>query len=257
VTVEASQHPYDRHVGRYGQALARGLIEVAGVSPDDRVLDVGCGTGQLTMELARVVGGENVAAVDTAEAVLKVCRSRVPGADARVASAQELPFDDEGFDAVLAQLVVNLVDDPPAAVREMARVARPGAAVAACFWDDEEMPLLRSLWEAARAIAPEALAGVSEQAQVGLADIEVLREWWAGAGLSDIALGEFEVAAEYESFEDLWAPFKAGVGHSGRLYVSLDSDQQAAVRADAHRRLGSPDGAFRLVAGARTVRGTR
>jgi SAM-dependent methyltransferase len=257
VTVEASQHPYDRHVGRYGQALARGLIEVAGVSRGDRVLDVGCGTGQLTMELAHTVGGENVAAVDTAEPVLDVCRSRVPGADVRVACAEALPFDDESFDAVLAQLVVNLVDDPPAAVREMARVGRPGAAVAACFWDDEEMPLLRSLWDAARAIAPEALAGVSEQARVGLADVELLREWWAGAGLRDVALGELEVAARYDGFEDLWSPFEAGVGHSGRVYVSLDADQRAAVRADAHRRLGSPDGAFRLVAKARTVRGTR
>jgi SAM-dependent methyltransferase len=250
------EHPYDRHVGRYGKALAAGLIEVAGVSKGDRVLDVGCGTGQLTMELASVVGGANVAALDPSEAVVAVCRSRVPEADVRVASAESLPFGDGEFDAVLAQLVVNLVDDPQRAVREMARVARPGGVVAACFWDDEEMPLLRSLWDAARAIAPEALADVSEQAQVGLADVEVLREWWTVAGLHGAELGEFEVAADYESFDDLWAPFAAGVGHSGQVYGSLDPDQQAAVRADAHRRLGSSQGAFRLVAKVRTVRGT-
>lgn len=97
---------------------------------------------------------------------------------------------------------------------------------------------------------------MSEQAQVGLADVRVLREWWAGAGLRDVALGEFEVAAEYESFDDLWFSFEAGVGHSGALYVSLDPDEQRAVRADAHRRLGSPDGRFRLTARVRAVRGT-
>lgn len=250
------RHPYDRHVGRYGKALAAGLIEVAGVSQGDHVLDVGCGTGQLTMELASVAGGKNVAALDPSEAVIAVCRSRVPEADVRVASAESLPFGNGEFDAVLAQLVVNLVDDPPGAVREMARVARPGGVVAACFWDDDEMPLLRSLWDAARAFAPEALADVSEQAQVGLADVEVLREWWTAAGLHEVALGQFKVAADYDGFDDLWAPFEAGVGHSGQLYVSLDPELRAAVRGDAHRRLGSPQGPFRLAARVRTVRGT-
>ena len=250
-------HPYDRHVGRYGKQLAAGLIGLAGISRGDRALDVGCGTGQLTMELASVVGAENVAALDPAEGAVAVCRSRVPGADVRVAAAEALPFGDGEFDAVLAQLVVNLVKDPPAAVREMARVARPGAAVAACFWDDEEMPLLRSFWDAAQAVAPDAFAGVNEQAQVGLADVEVLREWWAEAGLRDVTLGEFEVTADYESFDDLWFSFESGVGHSGGLYVSLDSEQQRAVRADAHRRLGLPGGSFRLTARARTVRGRK
>ena len=253
--MSSEPHPYDRHVGRYGKALAAGLIKVAGISPGDRVLDVGCGTGQLTAELAEVVGAENVAALDPSETVLAVCRSRVPAADVRVASAESLPFADAEFDAVLAQLVVNLVDDPPRAVEDMARVARPGGVVAACFWDDDEMPLLRSLWDSARAIAPEAMAGVADQAQVGLSDIEVLPEWWIGAGLRGVTLGEFEVAADYDDFDDLWAPFAAGVGHSGQLYVSLDPEQQAAVMAEARRRLSAPDGPFRLVAKARTVRG--
>lgn len=248
-------HPYDRHVGRYGSQLAAGLIQVAGVTAGDCVLDVGCGTGQLTMAVAAAAGGENVAAIDPSESVVEVCRERVPAGDVRVASAEALPFADGTFDAVLAQLVINLVDDPAAAVREMARVARPGGVVAACFWDDEEMPLLRSYWDAVRSVAPEALVNVNEQAQVGLRDVEVLRAWWAGAGLSEVSLGELQVEAEYESFEDLWFSFEAGVGHSGGVYLSLDHDQRSAVRAEAHRRLGSPEGDFRLSAKARTVKG--
>jgi SAM-dependent methyltransferase len=257
VPESSAQHPYDRHVGRYGRALALGLIEFAGVLPGQRVLDVGCGTGQLTTELAEAVGGENVAAVDVSEPVLTVCRARVPAADVRAASAEILPFGGGEFDAALAQLVVNLVADPPRAVREMARVVRPAGMVAACFWDDREMPLLRSLWDAVRAVAPEALMRANENAQVGLADVGVLRDWWAVAGLRDVVLGDLEVSADYEGFDDLWAPFEAGVGYSGRTYLSLDPEQRAAVRADAHRRLGSPDGAFRLTARARTVRGVK
>jgi SAM-dependent methyltransferase len=178
-------------------------------------------------------------------------------ADVRVASAQALPYADDAFQAALAQLVVNLVDDPPEAVREMARVVRPGGVVAACFWDDERMPLLRSLWDAVREVAPNALVGVSDRAQVGLGDIGMLREWWAGAALGDVALAEREVSAEYKGFDDLWAPFEAGVGHSGKTYASLDPKQRAAVRAEAHRRLGSPEGPFRLTAVAHLVRGVK
>jgi SAM-dependent methyltransferase len=257
VPESSNQHPYDRHVGRYGLPLARGLIDFAGISPGQRVLDVGCGTGQLTMKLAELVGGEDVAAVDLAEAALEVCRARVPKADVRVASAEDLPFGNDEFDAALAQLVVNLVDDPPRAVREMARVVRPRGVVAACFWDDEEMPLLRSLWDAVRAVAPEALLGVNEQAQVGLADVEVLRHWWSDAGLRDVLLGDYEVSATYDGFTDLWAPFEAGVGHSGRTYTSLDAEQRAAVRADAFGRLGTPEGPFRLTAKVWAVRGAK
>jgi SAM-dependent methyltransferase len=251
------EHPYDRHVGRYGPQLAANLVEAAGVSAGDRVLDVGCGTGQLTAELAAVAGAANVAGLDVAEDVVAVCRRRVPDADVRVGSAEELPFPDASFDAVLAQLVVNLVGDPPRAVREMARVARAGAVVAGCFWDDEEMPLLRSFWDAADAVAPQAFANVDRRAQVGLADLELARGWWEAAELRDVTLQARAVSADYASFDDLWSSFEAGVGKSGGVYVSLDPETREALRADARRRLGVAEGAFRLRARAWIARGVR
>lgn len=250
-------HPYDRHVGRYGAQLARRMIGVAGISAADRVLDVGCGTGQLTVELAAAVGAGHVSAIDPAAAMMEVAVARVPGADIRLGSAEALPFPAGHFDAVVAQLVVNLTDDPPATVREMARVARPGAVVAACFWDDRRMPLLRSFWDAARAVAPGALAGVDDRSRVGLADGSLIERWWQQAGLSEIEAGEFEASAAYEDFDDLFFAFEHGAGESGRLYLSLEPDQRSALRADAHSRLGSPAGRFRLEATVRFVRGLR
>ena len=248
-------HPYDRHVGRYGHELAKGLVGFADICAADRVLDVGCGTGQLTAKLADLVGADNVAAIDPGAAVVEVCRDRVPGADIRIASAGDLPFDDGSFDASLAQLVINLTADPPRSVREMARVTRPGGVVAACFWDDQEMPLLRSYWDAASETAPRALTEVDERARVGLADPGLLIEWWEQAKLAAVEVGDFRVSATYEDFDDLWAPFAAGVGHSGSLFVGLDPEQQGALRADAHRRLDSPMGRFELTALVRAVRG--
>jgi len=102
---------YDRHVGRYGAQLACALVEAAGVRPGERALDVGCGPGPLTRVLADRLGAENVAAIDPSEAFVAACRGRIPGADVRVAVAEELPFASNEFDVVLAQLVVQLMDD--------------------------------------------------------------------------------------------------------------------------------------------------
>ena len=86
-----------------------------------------------------------MAAVDPSEPFVAACRARVRGADVRVAAAEMLPFGQNEFDVVLAQLVVQLMDDRDKGVREMARVARPGGVVAACVWDSGAMPLLLSL----------------------------------------------------------------------------------------------------------------
>src|SRR6266508_649499 len=99
------------HVGRYGIKLASALVEVADVRRGQRALDVGCGPGPLTRVLADRLGADNVAAVDPSEPFVAACRSRVPGAAVRAAVAEELPFAANEFDVVLAQLVVQLMDD--------------------------------------------------------------------------------------------------------------------------------------------------
>jgi ubiquinone/menaquinone biosynthesis C-methylase UbiE len=125
--------------GDTGRNFAAGLIAAAGIRSGQRVLDVGCGPGPLTTALAELLGAESVVAIDPSEAFVKACRARVPGADVRVGAGEQLPFADDKFDAVLAQLVVQLMDDRYAGVREMARVARPGGVVAAFVWDSTTM----------------------------------------------------------------------------------------------------------------------
>lgn len=247
---------YDHHVGRYGAQLAAGLIDVAGVRRGQRALDVGCGPGPLTFALAETLGPENVAAVDPSEPFVEACRARVPGADVCIGAGERLPFADGSFDAVLAQLVVQLMDDRGAGVREMARVAIPGGTIAACVWDSQRMPLLRSFWDAALEAAPERAAAIDDGRRVGYEGPEELGALFEESGLADVSTGELLVDANYESFDDLWRPFAAGVGHSGACYASLDGAAQAALAADAHRRLGSPHGSFTLTARAWWARGT-
>jgi SAM-dependent methyltransferase len=255
MSVPGVAEAYGHHVGRYGAQLAAGLIDVAGVRRGQRALDVGCGPGPLTYALADALGAENVAAVDPSEPFVEACRMRVPGADVRVGVGERLPFADGSFDAVLAQLVVQLMEDREAGVREMARVTRPGGTVAACVWDSRHMPLLRSFWDAALAAAPERAGAIDDGRRVGYETPDELAGRFERCGLADVATGELLVHAEYESFDDLFRPFAAGVGHSGACFASLDSAGKKAVAADAHRRLGSPEGSFTLTARAWWARG--
>ena len=131
----APPESYDRFMGRYVPTLAIALADAAGVRSGMRVVDVGCGPGGLTRELAARVGAANVAAIDPAPQFAAACRARNPGADVREGVAEELPWPDGTFDAALASLVIGFMRDPDAGVAEMERVTRPGGTVAACMWD--------------------------------------------------------------------------------------------------------------------------
>src|SRR3954447_3463163 len=239
-TFRAGADVYDRHVGRYTGKLAGRLLAVAGVEAGQRALDVGCGPGAVTKALATILGADHVAAIDPTEPFAEACRARVPGADVRVGSAERLPFDDDAFDTVLAQLVVNFMDDAPAAVREMRRVTKPGGTVAAATWDYAEgMTFLRRFWDAARAAAPEAV-GRDEAEVMRYCTAPELEQLWSGAGLSDVTTAELNVSASYDDFDDLWEPLETGLGPSGAYVKALGADARAALKRTLHERLGSP-----------------
>jgi SAM-dependent methyltransferase len=250
-TFQIAADAYDRFMGRYSPRLAAALIAAAGVERGQRALDVGCGPGALTRALADALGAERVAAVDPSAPFVEACRRRVPGADVRLGSAEALPFADDGFDAVLSQLVVNFMTDAAAGVREMRRVARPGAIVVAAVWDYAgEMTLLRSFWDAALAIDPEGAATRDEGRVMRFARADELGGLWRAAGLADVTTGELRVHAEYESFDALWEPLERGVGPAGAYVAALDPPRRAALRDELHRRLDAPAAAFTLPARA-------
>jgi SAM-dependent methyltransferase len=251
MSFEADASVYDRHVGRYGAQLAAALIEAVGIGARDEVLDVGCGPGPLTSALAERAGA--VAAVDPSRSFVAACRARVPRADVREGSAESLPFEDDGFDAILSQLVVNFLRDAEAGVREMRRVARPGGTVAASVWDYAgEMTMLRAFWDGALAIDPRA---PDEGRTMRYCSEPELADLWRTAGLADITTGALVVQASYDDFDDYWSPFPTGLAPSGAYCASLPADRQEQLRGAVFERLGRPRGAFTLGARAWFARG--
>lgn len=247
---------YERHVGRYSPQLASGLCELAAIDRGVRALDVGSGPGALSAELARVLGPANVVALEPSEAFAKACRARVPGAEVVQASADRMPFPDGAFDAVLSQLVINFVPDAPAAVREMARVARPGGVLAACVWDySGGMPLLEAFWAAAHEVAPQIAREHDEGARMRWCRDGELAALWNELGLREVRSSALHARAAYRGFDDLWAPFPAGVGPAGAFCAALDEGAQAALRDRMRGLLDVGDEPFDLTARAWAVAG--
>ena len=241
---------YDRFMGRYSVPLAPQLADFASVAAGQRVLDVGCGPGALTAELAIRLGPAAVSAVDPSEPFVKAARERHPGVDVQRAGAEELPFEDRAFDAALAQLVVHFMADPVKGLREMARVTREQGVVAACVWDHAggQGPL-SVFWKAARELDP----GVEDESRLAGSRAGHLSQLFGEAGLHDVDETALPVSVEHPSFEDWWEPYTLGVGPAGSYAAGLDEKRRALLRERCRELL--PTAPFELTSRAWAARG--
>ncbi len=247
-TVEADA--YDRFMGRYSAPLAPEFADFAAVVAGQRVLDVGCGPGALTTELVARLGAAAVSAVDPSEPFVEAARKRHPGVDVHRAAAEQLPFEDDAFDAALAQLVVHFMARPVEGLRELARVTRSGGVVAACVWDHAGgRGPLSLFWEAARRLDPH----VEGESQLAGASEGHLGQLFREAGLHEIEEGVLAVTLAHSSFEDWWEPFTLGVGPAGDYAGGLGAEGQAQLREACRELL--PDAPFELTARAWAARG--
>jgi len=241
---------YDRFMGRYSGPLSSKFAELAGVLAGQRVLDVGCGPGALTAELAARVGPAAVSAVEPAEQFVAAARERNPAVSVQQAFAESLPFPNETFDAALAQLVVHFMADPAAGVAEMKRVTRHDGVVAACVWDHGggHGPL-SPLWEAAHSLD----AGVRDESLLVGSREGDLAQLFESTGLRDVDETALSVSVEHPSFEEWWEPFTFGVGPAGAYVAALDEDRRAQLRERCRTTL--PEAPFVITARAWTARG--
>ena len=241
---------YDLFTGRFSGALAQEFVEAIKPAAGRRVLDVGCGPGALTRLLVDHIGASGVAAVDPAEAFVEAARSRLPdGVDVRRASADALPFEDNTFDAAVAQLVVQFMPEPVSGLREMARVTRPGGLVAASVWDNAGgAGPLSPLWRAAQELDPT----VRDESGVAGAREGHLVELARSAGLANATSSRLDVDVLFDTFEEWWEPFTLGVGSGGAFVQGLSEPDRTALRSRLEHEFGP--GKFRANASAWFVR---
>lgn len=208
---------------------------VGGLPRGGRLLDVGCGTGALAQAVCEVA--HEVVGVEPDPDMATLASARL-GQDIVVAGLPDLPFADDGFDAVVASFVLNHVDEPRAGARELARVAAPGGFVRASIWGRTPPPqavMWSALLDAAGAVRPSPPRLPAdrdfERSPHGLAGI--LGEAGLAVTHAGTASWTWPVAPA-----DLWTGLTS-VGNFGVLWRAQSADVQARLRT-AYDALGPP-----------------
>lgn len=141
------------------------FLQLLGLRPGQRHLDVACGPGMVLR--AAQERGIDVSGVDLSAAAVELARDHLPGVDARVGNAEDLPFEDATFDGVTCLGSLERFLDRERALREMVRVARPSARF--CFLVRNASTLIWRVWR----------EGLGNREVRGHQDAQTLASWRA------------------------------------------------------------------------------
>lgn len=244
-------------MGRWSRRVADAFLAWIAVPADADWADVGCGTGALSEAIFATARPASIQGFDPSAGFLRFAQRRLSHAAVTfaVADARSLPLAHASVDAAVAGLVINFVPDPSSAVREMARVTRPGGTVAAYVWDyGDKMELMRRFWDAAVALDPAAEA-LDEGRRFPMCRPGPLQELFDGAELRDVATQPIDIATNFAGFDDFWSPFLGGQGPAPAYAMSLAADRRDALRERIRATLPMrDDGSIHLLARAWAVR---
>jgi 2-polyprenyl-3-methyl-5-hydroxy-6-metoxy-1,4-benzoquinol methylase len=216
-----------------------------------KVLDVGCGPGTITADLAAIVAPARLVAVEVSAEALEIARSEAAARgqaniDFAPGDINDLEFPDASFDVVHAHQVLQHVADPVSALREMRRVCRPGGVVAvrdsdyAGFCWYPEVPALDD-WRALYHAVAKANGGDPDAGRK-------LLSWAQAAGFSEVHASSatwcFATPADRVWWGDLWADRIVSSAMAGHALASAAAtpDELAAIAAGWRAWAAADDG---------------
>ncbi len=216
------------------------LLRRAAPRPDERALDVACGTGVVARHVAPLVGPTGrVVGIDLSPAMLAVARA-LPAPEGatiewREGDATALPFADGEFNLALCQQGLQFVPDRAAAARELRRVlARGGRAVVAVWRGFEHNPFFREF----NGAMARRLGSRGPLAPFSLGEEGELRGLLEGAGFGDVAIEATALTLRFPSADDFLRLSVLAVAAVIPDLARLDEAGRAALVADIEREAG-------------------
>ena len=220
------------------------MINAAKIKPGFKVLDVACGTGVLARDIYPHVGSAgSVTGLDINDGMLAVARDAEPEIEWIEHKAEELPFDDNHFDAVVSQFGMMFFEDRNTAVAEMVRVLKPGQRLAVAVWDSlETSPGYYELVDLLdRLFGSEVAQGLRSPYNMG--DKGLFKSYFDLPELEDITLETHKGSARFESIQEWvftdakgWVMSEA-FGDGEMALLLKEAETSLAKYVDAHGRV--------------------
>ncbi len=206
------------------------LLDAIEAKPNLKVLDLCCGQGNVSEAL--VARGCQVVGVDFSPVMLSIALDRVPSATFIEADAQDLPFDDAQFDAVVSNLGVCHVPDQPRALSEARRVLRSGGRFAMTVWcGPETSPCFEVVYGAIKAHGSPDVSVPPGPDFHQFAKREIAEQLLSKAGFSNVEFSIIDCVWDLDTPERLSEIYERGTVRAAMLLASQPPQNLAAIRS--------------------------
>jgi 2-polyprenyl-3-methyl-5-hydroxy-6-metoxy-1,4-benzoquinol methylase len=249
--------PYEHFMGRWSRLIARAFVHWLSPAPEQRWLDIGCGTGALSEAILTLAMPASVIAIDPSAAFIEFAQHRLadPRMTFEVGSVLDLPATAYPPDIAVSGLVLNFLPNPVTALQGIRHAVKPEGTIALYVWDyGGKMEMLRYFWDSVVALNPGARA-LDEGTRFPICHPEALARACNEAGLHHTEVNALEATMTFADFADYWSPLLGGQGPAPAYVATLGVADRTAL--EEHLRATLPlneDGSISLVARAWAVR---
>ena len=228
------------------------MLDLAGVSPGSRVLDVAAGNGEQTVLAARRVGPTGrVLATDIAPPMLEAAaeaarEAGLTNVETRIADAQALDLEPDAFDAAITRMGLMLMPDPAAALASIHRVLRPGGKLAAMvFGPDDQNPSFSVPLDILSRHLGRPSAAQARPGMFALSDRSELERLFDQSGFRDVTVQAIAAPRSYASVQEAANSVRENNPPSRALTAELDEVSRERAWAEielAFKPFERPDG---------------